>query len=127
MKKLWLIPAFLFASSSAFAICEDKVSQLDRNECIAKHYQTVDKKLNIVYQNYVKTLDKQDKKILVKSQRGWVDYKENDCFLESQRYAGGSLQPQVQLKCLINKTEQRIKELDKLKNCSPASSAEMCM
>lgn len=112
----------------AINICEKERNQdtVTAGECYKNEFKKSDKKLNTLYQSYYKSLSSKDQNTLKKAQRGWLQYKENDCKLISNAYEGGSWQGIVNTQCQIDKINQRNIELLKLKNCGMESSSELC-
>ena len=56
---------------------------------------------------------KKEKKFLEKSQKRWIEYRDEYCNLYWKFYEGGSLQPVAYLNCLTDLTDERITELKK--------------
>ncbi|WP_322853028.1 lysozyme inhibitor LprI family protein [Acinetobacter baumannii] len=54
---------------------------------------------------------------LKEAQRAWIQYKEKDCQFQSSPVLKGSLYPFVHNACLVEKTENRIKELQDMQEC----------
>ena len=108
MKNFILLVAFtlLFSGYSLFA-----QTQTEMNEKAYKDYQKADSEMNKVYQQLIKILSKEDKKMLVTAQKNWLKFRDSHCKFESEQYNGGSIQPLILSTCLSEQTEKRIADL----------------
>lgn len=107
------ISSLVFADD---AICPNAMKQNDINQCVHGEMLKADKALNTTYSQFLKTLNAQDQQKLKESQRLWIQFKEKDCAFNASFYEGGSMQPMVLDICLMNKAQQRTKELKQLMN-----------
>ena len=78
-----------------------------------KNYQKADKELNKVYSILIKSLDKTELQLLIKTQQYWIKFRDSHCEFESSKYKGGSIQPLIYSSCLEELTKKRIAELKK--------------
>ncbi len=133
MKKTHLSTSLVFAtflglssiSSMAAAQtadpCKTQDNTIEINECGKIELAKKDKELNAAYQQLLKKLapaDKSDdtkyaevKKQLIEAQKNWIKYRDADCSAKYTLYEQGSIRGIVHLSCLIQRTEQRTKEL----------------
>lgn len=111
-----LLPMLAFAQSKAE--CETPSNIVEARTCAQKNFEGKDRQLNVVYQAVLKQLDSyQDngpatKKLLVVSQRRWVEFRDADCAAQQRLYQGGSASAEIYLDCMTRHTEQRIKQLE---------------
>ncbi|AUH51552.1 hypothetical protein CXB49_12340 [Chromobacterium sp. ATCC 53434] len=116
--------ALLAASHAALAEddpCKDAKNTLETNECMQRQFDGQDKLLNQRYQSLLQKLrdgeeaaagkDKPST-MLIQAQRKWIAYRDADCDTKYRIYIGGTIRNAVYLGCKIERTEQRIKELD---------------
>ncbi|MEW7107574.1 lysozyme inhibitor LprI family protein [Acinetobacter baumannii] len=85
--------------------------------CSSNVLNSANQKINSVYANYMKELNPTEKLQLKEAQRAWIQYKEKDCQFQSSPVLKGSLYPFVHNACLVEKTENRIKELQDMQEC----------
>ena len=107
----------LLCSTSAYALdCNNAITTVDMNECTSLAQKQVEVKLNATYQTTLKFLDAQKavgaKKKLVKAQRAWVQFRENDCAAVYALHATGTIRTLMWIGCMQSRAEQRIAELE---------------
>ncbi|MEO9383479.1 lysozyme inhibitor LprI family protein [Chromobacterium phragmitis] len=126
MKPCLLALLALFASHAALAEddpCKEASNTIEINECMQKQFDGKDRLLNDRYRELLQKLradearDKPAAKekpsaMLVQAQRKWIAFRDADCGAKYQIYAGGTIRNAVFLGCKIERTEQRIKELE---------------
>ncbi len=84
----------------------------DMKECARKELEQQTKKLNRAYNTYGKLLDPKQQKALRTVQLAWIRYKDLRCDFESSLYEGGTMAGLATTNCLINITNQRLKEFE---------------
>ncbi len=97
--------------------CSNLPNQSALNTCSSNVLNSANQKINSVYANYMKELNPTEKLQLKEAQRAWIQYKEKDCQFQSSPVLKGSLYPFVHNGCLVEKTENRIKELQDMQEC----------
>jgi uncharacterized protein YecT (DUF1311 family) len=113
----FVLPLLLaVCATSSFALdCDKAVSTSDINECARIGQEKVEKQLNVVYQDVLKTTAAPDaaeeRKALIAAQRAWVKFREADCKAVYQKWAGGTIRGVMYTGCMQNRAETRIKEL----------------
>lgn len=110
MKKKITIIAFIIIGFNCNA-----QTQTEMNSNASEYYKEADKKMTILYKEIMSSLPKEDKQLLLEAQRNWVKFKESHCKTVEHGFKGGSLQPLVYYSCLLELTEERIKQLQKYK------------
>jgi uncharacterized protein YecT (DUF1311 family) len=107
----------MFAFAQTKNPCETASSTIEARECAQQNFAAKDRQLNSVYQAVLKQLDTyQDngpatKKLLIVSQRRWLEFRDADCAAQQRLYQGGTVAAEIYLDCMVRHTEQRIKEL----------------
>lgn len=99
-------------ASPALAACEDAENQAAQAGCLGAEYEAVDAELNRTYEaamGYLVETPSQD--LLIGAQRKWIAFRDAACEAEASVWEGGSIQPIVQVTCLIRITEARTDDL----------------
>ena len=101
--------------------CQTQRNTLEINECARITLAEKDKALNAAYQKLLKSLVADDKadttdyvavrRQLLEAQRAWITYRDNDCRAKYTLHETGTIRGAVFLSCLIERTEQRTREL----------------
>ncbi|POA98423.1 hypothetical protein C2134_11900 [Chromobacterium sinusclupearum] len=120
-----LFLTLLAASHVALAAddsCKNAMTTLEINDCMQKQFEGADKRLNLRYQELLQKLRQNDNgvaadkdkpsSLLAQAQRKWITFRDADCDAKYQIYIAGTIRNAVFLGCKIERTEQRIKELD---------------
>ena len=123
MKKFVFIIALL-QPNSVFALdCKSAISTPDVNACEKIELDKVELTLNQVYQRVLKQMDAisrepaniADKSMLrknfVDAQRLWVKFRKADCDTTYLYWSDGTIRGSMYLSCMMNRANQRIKEL----------------
>lgn len=96
--------------------CGAQSPMIAANECSFEHYLKADKALNQTWQTLLKQLNPQQAKSARAAQRLWIQFRDQHCALVRASADGGSAAPLITNECLQNLTEQRIAQLNDLKN-----------
>ncbi len=93
--------------------CKNPQGSYATGYCSEQQFKKTDRKLNIVYKKLKNRLDKEQKKILLESQKAWIELRDNDCELGQycNRNTTGWYTNFVE--CRIEKTKTRIRELER--------------
>lgn len=110
MKKIIKIIAFIFIGFNGIA-----QTQIEMNKDASDYYEVADKKMTKIYKEVMSNLNPEDKKLLLDAQRNWVKYKESHCKSVKNGFKKGSIQTLTYYTCLLEATEERIKQLQKYK------------
>jgi uncharacterized protein YecT (DUF1311 family) len=117
MKKIAYIAAItgaLFISPDAKDSknhCAGKLSSYESLACTKANYDSTDKKLNSIYKATKALLSKKQVELLVKSQKGWLQLRDNQCALETFADQGTGKEER-RLECLIENTSNRIRQIE---------------
>lgn len=95
------------------------VSRVEQEMCMEKRFKEIDKKIQIIFRKTVDELQmdygdagkKEAQQTLRDSQQYWVQYRNNQCKVTIGARGAGSAAGEYLLDCLIEKTEERMKEL----------------
>lgn len=83
------------------------------NQCAASGYQAADAELNRVYQQLRRQLDPASQNKLMVAEQKWIEFRDANCAFESDRYAGGSIQPLIHSSCMQQMTQERTAQLQR--------------
>lgn len=86
-------------------------TQREINDDAYNNYEKADAELNLVYQQLMKKLDTNEKALLTKAQKNWLEFRDAHCEFEAEENEGGSMQPMVWAMCLEDITKTRINDL----------------
>jgi uncharacterized protein YecT (DUF1311 family) len=88
----------------------------EMNSCLAEAYAEVDSRLNIVYKRLMRSL--LNPVPLKKAQAAWSRYRDLQCAFEVSPEWTGSAIPYSQNSCLIDHTERRFRDLERIVPCN---------
>jgi uncharacterized protein YecT (DUF1311 family) len=86
-------------------------TQTEMNVSMENQYTEIDKKLNDLYQKVLSKLNSKKKLTLIRAQRTWIVFRDQYSKIYELLYEGGSMAGSAVLKCKIELTGTRIKEL----------------
>ena len=110
---LFVFLFFCFIQNSYALDCKDGgETTVDMKQCANKELEEVTKKLNATYNSYRKLLEPKQQNDLKAVQLAWIKYKDLRCDFEYSFYEGGTMAGLVGTSCLINITNQRLKEFE---------------
>lgn len=100
--------------------CSAPSNTIEENACAKYRFDEKDRLLNSTYQALLKQIPSEkdpasegesSRGMLVKAQRRWVEFRDADCKAKYQLYVGGTIRTVMFFGCMVERTEQRIKEL----------------
>ena len=116
-----LLTCGAFAQPEAPISCANPTSTLEINQCAMREYKLRDRELNEAYKALTASLkpdgagDDTDysavKAQLVAAQKAWVVFRDADCGALRKYYEQGTIRTAMHVGCLIERTDQRTKEL----------------
>lgn len=92
--------------------CNNAQTTYEMRVCADRNYKAADKKLNQVYRQLKPKLGKSQQKKLVNAQLAWIQFRDKTCKFRSSFAEGGTLEPVLELGCLADVTEKRVKDLE---------------
>jgi uncharacterized protein YecT (DUF1311 family) len=93
--------------------CNNAQTNLEIKECIRLRYEAADRRLNDVYKQLVAKLSREERSLLAEAQKGWIQWKENNCDFEVYGSRMGTGYRGFLNECLERMTKQRTAELEK--------------
>ena len=88
----------------------------DMNECLAAAYENVELRMNGTYKRLLLSL--KDPRPLAKAQTSWIKFREAQCSFEVPQEWTGSAVPYSRRSCLIDHTERRARDLERIIPCN---------
>ena len=93
--------------------CNSPQTTLEMRVCAGQSYEKADRKLNQVYRQLKPRLGNSQQNRLINAQRAWIQFRDKSCKFEGDFAEGGTLQPVLEMNCLADVTEQRVKDLER--------------
>ena len=106
MKKIFTLLIFIMLSSPSFA-----QKQNEKENKIMETYEESEVRLKEVYQSVFDIVDKENKKLLVESQRDWLKFRESECKFEIIEANSETEKAQIGRDCLFELNKRRIQDL----------------
>ncbi len=91
-------------------------NMMEMNGCLSFEYAESDARLNTVYKHLLNALA--DPAPLRRAQAGWVRFRDLQCTFEVPPTSTGSAVPYSRNSCLIDHTERRIRDLERVLPCN---------
>ena len=104
----------LLAAEVTVPLCSNPQTQIQINACAASRYERIDAELNRVYRQLSGHLPGDRLARLKAVQKTWLKYRDGQCTLESDAYAGGSIYPTIYNSCRAALTEAQVAALKRL-------------
>ncbi|MBV6625038.1 MAG: DUF1311 domain-containing protein [Rivularia sp. (in: Bacteria)] len=92
--------------------CNNPVTTFEMRVCAGQRYEKADKKLNQVYRQLKPRLGKSQQKKLVDAQLAWIQFRDKTCAFSGAFAEGGTLETVLEVSCLADVTETRVKDLE---------------
>lgn len=127
MRRLFL-PACLVLAATATAAWGQECDRGDDSQsmmtiCANTDYEAADAKLNAAYKDLVGGNDEKANKLLQTAQRAWIAFRDAECAYSTADSEGGSVHPMEVSECLMELTNQRIKQLTSGSNCQAGETS----
>jgi uncharacterized protein YecT (DUF1311 family) len=131
MKAIAAAVSFLFATGAASAAdapfahtdCKNAPTQMEMDYCAGLDFKAADAKLNALYRQMTAKYDPADKEKLKAAEKAWLAYRDAECDYETAQSEGGSIHPMVETECATDKTQARIKELERQFHCDEGDTS----
>jgi uncharacterized protein YecT (DUF1311 family) len=107
MNKVFIFFFFLLSANNLLAQTQlgEKISK------IPVTYEESETQLKEVYESVVNIVAKENKKILIKAQNDWLNYRESECKFQSSDLTDETEKVQSTKDCLFQLNKKRIQEL----------------
>lgn len=88
------------------------MTQSEITMCSLQSTEKSEDKLTALEINIQHSLDIPQRELFTQAQISWRSMAENDCMIQRNFYAGGSIAPSVYNSCMESRIEQRIKQIN---------------
>jgi len=95
--------------------CQNANTTLDMVQCQAKELQERNDDLKVVLSRIEKLADQRQRDLLKRAETAWEAYRDANCTFASDLFRGGSMQGLVVAECQTRLAEERIEELEELR------------
>ena len=93
-------------------------TQYDMDMCAGQDFKKADDALNALYRQMMPRYNPADQALIRDAERKWLDYRDAECAFETNLSVGGTIHPMDETMCRTERTEARIKELQKQLHCT---------
>jgi uncharacterized protein YecT (DUF1311 family) len=112
-KHMGLTALFLLALAGAQPLPNESSCDLpterETNLCIENQAKAWDRTLNLEYKAALKRVTDDQRPLLIKAQRAWIEYRDDSCTIQAAH--GGTVAAYLQEHCILAMTRDRAKEL----------------
>jgi uncharacterized protein YecT (DUF1311 family) len=96
--------------------CPNTNTTREASECLGNVLEHTRANFNIFYESLSALLDPENRKFLNDAQTRWGLYRETSCDAICRFYRGGTIQPSEFIRCEIELTRSRMRDLDSIYN-----------
>ncbi|WLG99453.1 lysozyme inhibitor LprI family protein [Pseudomonas beijingensis] len=116
---LLALTPLLFVAVAQADDCADAITQGEMNQCAAKENKAADNELNSLYKQITARLkdNPEAKKMLVKTQRAWIAFRDAECDFSASGVKGGSVYPLIYSNCITAQTKARVEAFKTYLKC----------
>ena len=97
--------------------CSNPQTQMDLNLCSYKDYQEADAALNAAYKELAAKVSPAGRSSLLKAEKSWMAYRDNQCAFETLGTIDGSINPMMVNECEGELTIAQTKRLEAQLHC----------
>jgi uncharacterized protein YecT (DUF1311 family) len=98
--------------------CKNAANQMELDYCAGQDFKTADAKLNALYQALMAKYDTNNQALLRNAQEKWLAWRDAECAYETELTWGGTIHSMMQTECDTDKTNTRIEELERQRDCA---------
>lgn len=116
---LAILAALMFAPASAEDDSDSNCisGQSNMDACSSPIYTVADAKLNLAYRALREVLSAPERIKLRDAERAWIAYRDKECEFEAMGSVGGTDHPHEVARCLADRTNTRLAELNRMVAC----------
>lgn len=116
---LTLCSILLVSQAYAARDCSTVTDQASMTKCVQDELHQADQKLNQLYQTIEKRLAdaSESKALLIKAQRAWIAFRDNECVFSTSGTQDGSVRPMMLAMCKTSLTNARNQQLSEYLKC----------
>jgi len=97
--------------------CKNAANQMELDYCAGQDFKAADAKLNALYQGLMAKYDNNNQALLRDAEEKWLAWRDAECAYENELTMGGTVHSMMQTECDTEKTDVRIKELERQRDC----------
>jgi uncharacterized protein YecT (DUF1311 family) len=98
--------------------CKNAANQMELDYCAGQDFKAADAKLNALYQALMAKYDNNNQALLRDAEEKWLAWRDAECTYENELTMGGTVHSMMQTECDTDKTNARIKELERQRDCA---------
>lgn len=116
---LAIFAALMFAPAQAEDDSDSNCisGQSNMDACSSPIYTVADAKLNLAYRALREVLSAPERIKLRDAERAWIAYRDKECEFEAMGSVGGTDHPHEVARCLADRTNTRLAELNRMVAC----------
>jgi uncharacterized protein YecT (DUF1311 family) len=97
--------------------CKAAATQMELDYCAGLDFKAADAKLNALYQTLTAKYNTNNQALLRDAEEKWLAWRDSECAYETALTVGGTIHPMLETECDTTKTNDRIKELERQRDC----------
>jgi uncharacterized protein YecT (DUF1311 family) len=97
--------------------CRSVSTQIELDYCAAQDFKAADARLNAIYLDLMTRYDAPNQALLRGAEEKWVAWRDSECSYETALTVGGTIHTMMQTECATEKTQARIRELERQRDC----------
>lgn len=97
--------------------CKNAANQMELDYCAGQDFKAADARLNALYQGLMAKYDNNNQALLRDAEEKWLAWRDAECAYENELTMGGTVHSMMQTECDTDKTNVRIKELERQRDC----------
>jgi uncharacterized protein YecT (DUF1311 family) len=97
--------------------CKLPANQMELDYCAGVDFKAADGKLNALYQGLMAKYNTNNQALLRDSEEKWIAWRDSECAYENALTVGGTIHPMMETQCDTEKTNARIKDLERQRDC----------
>jgi uncharacterized protein YecT (DUF1311 family) len=97
--------------------CKNAANQMEFDYCAGQDFKVADAKLNALYQALMAKYDTNNQALLRDAEEKWLAWRDAECAYENELTMGGTVHSMMQTECDTDKTNARVKDLERQRDC----------
>jgi len=97
--------------------CKAAATQMELDYCAGLDFKAADAKLNVLYQALTAKYNTNNQALLRDAEEKWLAWRDAECAYETALTVGGTIHSMLETECDTDKTNTRIKELERQRDC----------
>lgn len=97
--------------------CKSPGNQMELDFCAGVDFKAADGKLNALYQALMGKYNINNQALLRDAEEKWIAWRDSECAYETATTVGGTIHSMMETQCDTEKTDARIKDLERQRDC----------